>query len=184
LITSMIIGALVVAALLANVALRSPMAAVTAVAVLAAVGVAASLAEPFVAPVPTAVTVVGALALGAGVTEGLLRVSDLRKQKVTTSGAASGSPEDLSPVVRSRETHSEGGTAVSRRNFLVLGGGAAAARLAALGAGRVLAGRGQQAASAPKPLKLPKSSEQHQEQEESKRPSNTRRFLRRPRMRR
>src|SRR5919199_3111929 len=55
--------------------------------------------------------------------------------------------------------------AVNRRNFLVLGGTATAAGLAALGAGRVLAGRGGQVASAPKPLKLPKSSKQPPKQE-------------------
>jgi DMSO/TMAO reductase YedYZ molybdopterin-dependent catalytic subunit len=42
----------------------------------------------------------------------------------------------------------------------VLGGGAAVAGLAAVGAGRLLAGRGEQATSAPKPLELSKSSKQ------------------------
>ena len=49
--------------------------------------------------------------------------------------------------------------AVGRGGFLLLSGGAAAVGLAALGAGRVLAGQGAQEASTPKPLKLPKASE-------------------------
>jgi DMSO/TMAO reductase YedYZ molybdopterin-dependent catalytic subunit len=159
LIVSMIIGALIVAALLANVALRSPIVALIGVVILAAIAVAATLAEPFAAPAPTVLTIAGALAAGAIITELLLRAAGLRAQGSTDSEAAppeepSGAP---SPVVRSREAHSEGGIAVNRRNFLVLGGGAAAAGLAASGVGRLLAGRGAQAASEPEPLKLPES---------------------------
>ena len=154
LIVSMIIGALIVAALLANVALRSPVFALIGVVILAAIAVAATLAEPFAAPVPTVLTIAGALALGTAVAEALLRAAGLRAQGSTDSVAA---PPEGSPVVRSREAHSEGGIAVNRRNFLVLGGGAAVAGLAALGAGRLLAGRGAQAASEPEPLKLPES---------------------------
>ncbi len=160
LITSMVIGALVVAAALANLAIRRPVIALIGVGILAAVGIAASLVEPLVAAVPTVVTVVGALALGTAVTEALLRASGLRAlraQKSTDSAAAP--PEDpsdaLSPVVRSREAYSSGGTAVGRRGFLVLGGGAAVAGLAALGVGRALAGRSAQATSTPAPLNLP-----------------------------
>jgi DMSO/TMAO reductase YedYZ molybdopterin-dependent catalytic subunit len=161
LIASMVIGALVVAAALAIIGLRHPFVALIGVGVLAAVGIAASLVEPLVAPVPTVITVVGALALGTAVTETLLRVSGLRPQESADSATAT--PEDpsdaLSPVVRSREADSPGGTAVGRRGFLMLGGGAAVAGLAALGVGRVLAGRGAQAASAPKRLDLPGSPE-------------------------
>ncbi len=53
---------------------------------------------------------------------------------------------------------------MNRRNFLVLGGGAAVAGLAAAGVGRALAGRGSRAASAPKSLKLSESSDQSSEQ--------------------
>jgi DMSO/TMAO reductase YedYZ molybdopterin-dependent catalytic subunit len=59
--------------------------------------------------------------------------------------------------VRSREAYSSEGTAVGRRGFLLLGGGAAVAGLAALGVGRVLAGRGEQAATEPRKLNLPES---------------------------
>jgi DMSO/TMAO reductase YedYZ molybdopterin-dependent catalytic subunit len=159
LITSMVIGALLVAAALANLGVGRPILAMIGVGILAAVGIAASLAEPLVAPVPTVITIVGALALGIAVTEALLRASGLRAREATDSVAEerSGAP---SPVVRSREAYSSGGTAVGRRGFLLLGGGAAAVGLAALGAGRLLAGRGAQAASNPEPLKLPGSSKE------------------------
>jgi DMSO/TMAO reductase YedYZ molybdopterin-dependent catalytic subunit len=157
LITSMVIGALVVAAVLANLAIRHPILALIVVGVLAAVGIAASLVEPLVAPLPTVITVVGALALGTVVTEVLLRAAGLRAQE--SADVAAAPPEDpsdaLSPVVRSREADSSGGTAVGRRGFLLLGGGAAVAGLAALGVGRTLAGRSAQAASTPNPLNLP-----------------------------
>ncbi len=160
LIVSMIIGALIVAALLANIALRSPMAALVGVMILAVIAVSATLAEPLVAPVPSVLTIAGALAAGTAITELLLRASGLRAQASTASEAAplAGPSDAPSPVVRAREARSEGGIAVSRRSFLVLSGGAAAAGLAAVGAGRVLAGKGEQAASTPKPLKLPKPS--------------------------
>jgi DMSO/TMAO reductase YedYZ molybdopterin-dependent catalytic subunit len=156
LITSMVIGALVVAAALANLSLRHPFVALAAVALLGVVAVVATFAEPFVAPIPTVVTILGALALGCAVTGFLLSASGLRAPKpATRSEQPDGVPG--SPVVRSREAHSEDGIAVNRRNFLVLSGGAATAGLAAVGVGRVLAGRGEQVASAPKPLKLPES---------------------------
>ena len=159
LIASMVIGALVVAAALANLAIRHPVIALIGVSVLAVVGIAASLVQPFVAPVPTAITVVGALALGTAVTEVLLRAAGLRAQHSADSATAT--PEDPSdapsPVVRSREAYSSGGAAVGRRGFLLLGGGAALAGLAALGAGRLLSGRNGQVASAPKRLNLSES---------------------------
>ena len=170
LVATMIVGALIVAALLANAALRSPTAALTGVVVLAGIATAATLAEPFVALVPTVLTIAGALAAGTLTTELLLRASGLRAQDSAASSAASkaappaGPSDTSSPVVRSREAHSEGGTAVNRRNFLVLGGGAAVAGLAAAGVGRALAGRGPRAASAPKSLKLSESSDQSSEQ--------------------
>jgi DMSO/TMAO reductase YedYZ molybdopterin-dependent catalytic subunit len=160
LIASMVIGALVVAAALANLGIRHPILALAAVGVLAVVGIAASLVEPFAAPVPTVITVVGALALGTAVTEALLRASGLRAQESTHSATATpeGSSDAPSPVVRSREAYSEGGISVNRRNFLVLGGGAAAAGLAALGVGRMLAGQSARAASTPDRLNLPEPS--------------------------
>jgi DMSO/TMAO reductase YedYZ molybdopterin-dependent catalytic subunit len=161
LIACTVIGALTFSALLAILAVRRPVIALIGVTVLAAVGIVASLAQPFVAPVPTVITILGALTLGVVVTESLLRAAGLRAEKPAVSEAApppAGSPDDpSSPVVRSREAYSSEGTAVGRRGFLLLGGGAAVAGLAALGVGRVLAGRGAEAASAPKRLNLPES---------------------------
>jgi DMSO/TMAO reductase YedYZ molybdopterin-dependent catalytic subunit len=59
--------------------------------------------------------------------------------------------------VRSREADSPGGMTIRRGGFLLLGGGAAVAGLAALGVGRLLSGRSEQVASAPKRLNLPES---------------------------
>jgi DMSO/TMAO reductase YedYZ molybdopterin-dependent catalytic subunit len=159
LITTMVIGALLFAALLANISLRYPLIALAVVGALAAIAIAATFAQPFIAPVATVVTVMGALAAGTALTESLLRAAGLRLSEPApqTEGPAN---DPRSPVVRSREAHSDDGVAVGRGNFLLLSGGAAAVGLAALGAGRVLAGQGAQEASAPKPLKLPKASEQ------------------------
>ena len=154
LIVSMIIGALMVAALLANIALRSPIVALTGVVILASIAVAAALAEPFAAPVPTVLTIAGALAAGAIVAELLLRAAGLRAQRSTHPEAAAEPSDAPSPVVRSREAYSEGGMAVGRRGFLLLGGGAAVAGLAAAGVGRALSGRVPQETSTPMPLKL------------------------------
>jgi DMSO/TMAO reductase YedYZ molybdopterin-dependent catalytic subunit len=154
LVTCMIAGALLLAAALANLAVRQPALALVGVGALAAIGIAASLAQPFVAPVPTILTVVGALILGVAVTETLLRAAGLRVGKTAPAGPAGSDP---SPVVRSREAHSVGGMRIGRSGFLLLSGGAAAAGLAAIGAGRLLAGGGEQASAAPKPLRLPES---------------------------
>jgi DMSO/TMAO reductase YedYZ molybdopterin-dependent catalytic subunit len=161
LVTSMIVGALVVAGALAHLGVRRPGLALVGVGALAAVGIAASLAQPFVAPVPTVITILAALALGVAVTETLLRISGLRAGKPADSDAtpsAAGPPDDPSPVVRSREAYSSEGTAVGRRGFLMLGGLAAVLGLAAAGLGRALADRGPQASAAPKPLNLPEKS--------------------------
>ena len=66
LITCTVIGALIFSAVLAILAARRPALALIGVGVLAAIGIAASLAEPFVAPVPTVITIDGALALFGG----------------------------------------------------------------------------------------------------------------------
>jgi len=158
LIVSMIIGALMVAALLANIALRSPIVALIGVVILASIAVAAALAEPFADPVPTVLTIAGALAAGAIVAELLLRAAGLRAQRSTDPEAAAEPSDAPSPVVRSREAYSEGGMAVGRRGFLLLGGGAAVAGLAAAGVGRALSGRVPQETSTPKPLKLSEGS--------------------------
>ncbi len=133
-------GALAVAGLLAYLSLRKPLLALAGVGVLAGVAVAAAFNQPFVDPVFTPLTVVGALAAGATVTRLLLRASGLPDVEAGVPAADSGSPDARSPVVRSKEAHSEGGMAFGRRSFLLLSGGAAAAGLAAVGVGRALAG--------------------------------------------
>lgn len=153
LVTCMIAGALVVAAILGNFALRSPILAAAGVVVLAGIAVVAALAEPFAAVAPTVLTIIGALAIGAAVTEMLLRTAGLRSSKPVDAGSEAPMPPTMD--VRSREAHAGGGTSVGRRGFLLLGGGAMVAGLAALGVGRVLSGDSAGAASAPKRLKLP-----------------------------
>jgi DMSO/TMAO reductase YedYZ molybdopterin-dependent catalytic subunit len=159
LVTSMIVGALVVAGALAYLGVRRPGLALVGVGALAVVGIAASLAQPFVAPVPTVITILAALTLGVAVTETLLRASGLRAATSRGQEAAPpGSSEVQPPIVRSREAYSSGGTMVGRRGFLMLGGLAAVLGLAAAGVGRALADRGPQASSTPKPLNLPEKS--------------------------
>ncbi|MGF1473774.1 MAG: molybdopterin-dependent oxidoreductase [Rubrobacteraceae bacterium] len=154
LVACLVVGALVVAGLLAYLGTRFPFAALAAVGVLGAIAIFATLSEPFVDPLATVVTIVGALAAGTATSGFLLHSSALPG---ATSAAPGGVPEreERQPFggVRSREAHSEGGVVVDRRNFLALSGGAAVAGLAAAGAGRLLAGGGTEgAASAPKQL--------------------------------
>src|SRR3712207_3932216 len=109
LIACMVIGALLVAAAMANLGVRRPILALIGVGVLAAVGIAASLVQPFAAPLPTVVTVVGALALGTAVTEVLLRAAGLRAKEPARSTARPSWPSEVPPpVVRSREASAEG----------------------------------------------------------------------------
>jgi DMSO/TMAO reductase YedYZ molybdopterin-dependent catalytic subunit len=151
LISSMIVCALIVAAVLANLGLKRPAAALVWVGVLAVIALAATFRDPFISPVATVVTVIGALAAGAASTEFLLRAAGLRASPETGG-------ESRSMDVRSREAHSTGGMALGRRNFLILSGGAAVAGLAAAGAGRMLAGESTQNLAGSRPLKLPRST--------------------------
>jgi DMSO/TMAO reductase YedYZ molybdopterin-dependent catalytic subunit len=158
LIATVLIGTLVITILLGNLAVRRPVLALCGVIVLAAIAIAAALADPFVATVPTVITIVGALLAGAVVTELLLRASGLRAGVPTESAAAAGETGSaLSPVVRSREAGSENSISVGRGGFLLLGGGAAVAGLAAAGVGRLLAGGTAAEASKPKKLNLPEA---------------------------
>lgn len=154
LISFMVVGALIVSGLLAYLALRSPLLSLAGVGVLAAIAVIATLAEPFVDPVFTVVTILGALSAGVTVSALLLRASGLGASEPDPSGTE----EQAAPAmagVRSREAHSSEGIAVGRRNFLLFGGGVAAAGLAAVGVGRLLAGGGAAGeAGTPKALEL------------------------------
>ncbi len=158
LIACLVVGTLVVSALLAYLALRSPLLALVGVSVLGAIAILATFSEPFVDPLFTVITIL--VALSAGATASALLLNASRLQASDTAPSESG--EQAAPAmagVRSREAHSEGGIAVGRRNFLLLGGGAAAAGLVAVGVGRVLAGGGAAGkAASPKSLSSSSSS--------------------------
>jgi len=153
-----VLGTLALAGLLAYLSLRSKAVALAGMVVLAAVALAACFSEPLLAPIPTVLTVVGALCIGAVVARFLLHAAGLQAGEAGTKPAPQ--PEET-PVpdsgprlagVRSKEAHSKGGVTVGRRNFLLLSGGAAVAGLAATGAGRWLAGEGAAETSSAAPL--------------------------------
>ena len=164
LIVTVLIGTVAITFFLGNLAVRHPSLALAGVAALAAVAVVAALADPFVAPAPTVITIVGALLAGAAVTELLLRAAGLRAAVVPTEGSPlAGEPGSAaSPVMRSREVGSDGRIAVGRGGFLLLGGGAAVAGLVAAGAGRLLGGGTPASAARPKKLNLPDKSKQEE----------------------
>src|SRR5918995_1442429 len=78
LIASVLVGTVVFAILLGNLAVKHPSLALLGVAVLAAIAIAAAIADPFVEALPTVVTVVIAFLAGSAVTELLLRAAGLR----------------------------------------------------------------------------------------------------------
>src|SRR5215210_129988 len=165
LIATMLIGTVAVAFLLGNLATRRPLLALAGVAVLAAVAIAAALADPFVATVPTVATIVGALLAGAAVTGLLLRAARPRPAAPPTPEEASLTAEPgsaASPIMRSREAGSDERIFVGRGGFLLLGGGAAVAGLAAAGMGRLLGGGTVESAAKPKKLNLPEAPEEKQ----------------------
>src|SRR5215207_4033512 len=165
LIVTVLISTVAITFFLGNLAVRHPSLALAGVGVLAAIATAAALADPFVATVPTVITIVGALLAGAAVTELLLRAAGLRAAVVPTQGPPlAGEPGSAaSPVMRSREAGSEGRVAVGRGGFLLLGGGAAVAGLAAAGVGRLLGGGTVETATSPKKLNLPEADNKQQE---------------------
>ena len=151
LIASVTLGALALCVLLAILAVRRPTLALLGVALLGAIGLAATFIEPFMETVPTVVTLAAALLAGTAVAESMLRSAGVRETKPAQSAASSGSPGGPNSPVRWRETG--GSISVNRGGFLALGGGAALAGLVALGVGRLLSG-GSQTAAAPKKLDL------------------------------
>jgi DMSO/TMAO reductase YedYZ molybdopterin-dependent catalytic subunit len=164
LIASVLIGTVSFAILLGNLAVARPSLALLGVAVLAAIAIAAAVADPFVEAFPTVLTIVVALLAGSAVTELLLRAAGLRPTADPTGETApAGAPGSAaSPAVRSREAGTDEGISVGRGGFLLLGGGAAIAGLAAAGVGRLLAGTSPQTASKPKKLNLPETPEKEQ----------------------
>jgi DMSO/TMAO reductase YedYZ molybdopterin-dependent catalytic subunit len=174
LIATVLAGTVVITFLLGNLAVRHPALALAGVAVLAAIAIVAALADPFVATIPTVITIVGALLVGAAVTELLLRAAVLRPAaQPTEEPPVAGEPGSAaSPVMRSREAGSDERIAVGRGGFLLLGGGAALTGLAAAGVGRLLGGGTVESAAKPKKLNLPEAPDKKQpagkgEQEEA-----------------
>ena len=166
LIATMLLGTVVVAFLLGNLATRRPLLALAGVAALAAVAIAAALADPFVAPVPTIVTIIGALLAGSSITGLLLRQASSRPVASPTPEDASLTAEPgsaASPIMRSREAGPDEEITVGRGGFLLLGGGAAVAGLAAAGVGRLLGGGTLETATSPKKLNLPEADKKQQE---------------------
>jgi DMSO/TMAO reductase YedYZ molybdopterin-dependent catalytic subunit len=171
LITTMLIGTIVVAFLLGNLATARPHLALAGVVALAAIAIAAALADPFVAPVPTIITIVGALLAGAAITELLVRTAGYAAaaQPPTEQAVPAGEPGSAaSPIMRSREAGSDEGITVGRGGFLLLGGGAAVAGLAAAGLGRLLGGGSAEIASSPKKLNLPEAPDKEQQEGKGK----------------
>src|SRR5215211_485733 len=157
LIVTVLIGTVATTFVLGNLAVRRPSLALAGVAVLAFVAIAAALADPFVAPAPTVITIACALLAGAAVSELLLRAAGLRPPVETPEEPIpAGEPGTAaSPVMRAREAGSEGSIAVGRGGFLLLSGGTVVASLAAAGVGRLLGGKTAQSAARPKKLNLP-----------------------------
>ncbi len=156
LVASMAVGGLVISGLLAYLALRSPLISLVGVGVLAAIAMAATLSEPFVATAATIATILAALSVGVTVAALLMDASGLAGAENAEPASSSGEEQSAPAMagVRSREAHSSEGIAVDRRSFVLLGGGAAAAGLAAVGVGRLLAGGGSVGeGSTPKALK-------------------------------
>ena len=153
LIATVLIGTLAISILLGNLAVTRPLPALAGVALLAIIAIAAALADPFVATLPTVITIVGALLASAAVTEFLLRASGLRAGE--SSAGETGSA--ISPVVRSREAGPEGSISVGRGSFLLLSGAATVAGLAAAGVGRVLAASASEEVVKPEKLNLPEA---------------------------
>ncbi len=162
LITSTVVGSLVIAGLLGILSLRSRLAALLGVAGLGIIALLAAFTEPFVAPIPAILTILGALGLGTWFADYLLRMSDLRAGTSAGKGAA---PAQEAPAadasreapvmdVRHREAHSGRGIAVPRKNFLAMGGVAAVVGLAAAGTGRALSAGGAEGTVASSPVKV------------------------------
>jgi DMSO/TMAO reductase YedYZ molybdopterin-dependent catalytic subunit len=170
LIATVLIATMAISFYLGNLAVRHPSLALAGVAALATVAAAAALADPFVATVPTVITIVGALLAGAVVTELLLRAAGLRAAEVPAEESPlAGEPGSVaSPVRRSMEAGSDGGIAVGRGGFLLLGGGLAVAGLAAAGVGRLLGGGTAEIAARPKKLNLPEAPDKKQQAGEGK----------------
>ena len=155
LVTMVVVLTLALAGLLARLALRSLIAALVGVVALGAIALFASLSEPSVRPFAVLLTVIVALGAGTGVTGFLLYSSGLLRAAASapkSPGKDERRAHEREPQGgRSRETGVRGGIALSRRNFIVVSGAAAAAGLASAGAGRLLEREGLQATGSTAP---------------------------------
>ncbi len=153
LIATVVILTVALAGFLAYLSLRSRVAALFGVGTLAVVALFAAFSEPFIDPVATVLTVLGALGAGTGIAFFLLRASGLQERAAAPEAGGLAEYSGQSPpqpfTGRSREAHSRDGIAVSRRNFVLLSGAAAVAGLAAGGAGRVLSNEEGSSVAAP-----------------------------------
>ena len=153
LIATVVILTVALAGFLAYLSLRSRVAALFGVVTLAGVALFAAFSEPFIDPLATVLTVLGALGAGTGIAFFLLRASGLQERAAAPEAGGLAEYPGQSPpqpfTGRSREAHSRDGIAVSRRNFVLLSGAAAVAGLAAGGAGRVLSNEEGSSVAAP-----------------------------------
>src|SRR5215203_5835373 len=153
LIATVVILTVALAGFLAYLSLRSRVAALFGVGMLAAVALFAAFSEPFIDPLATVLTVLGALGAGTGIAFFLLRASGLQERAAAPEAGGLAEYSGQSPpqpfTGRSREAHSPDGIAVSRRNFVLLSGAAAVAGLAAGSAGRVLSNEEGSSVAAP-----------------------------------
>ena len=163
LITSTVVGSLVVAGLLGVLSLRSRLLALLGVLGLGAIALVAAFTEPFVAPIPAVLTILAALGLGAWFADYLIRTSGLRraeepakKEAAPARGAPAADAPRGAPAmnVRYKEAHSSRGIAVPRKNFLAMSGAAAVAGLTAAGTGRALSGGAAGDAPAAGPIRV------------------------------
>ena len=145
LITTTVVFTLIFAGLLALLALRSVVAALVGVGILGVVAIVASFSEPSVSPFAVVLAVIVALGAGISVAGFLMSASGLLGARAAAPASEASEPNEGEPRgARFREAGSEGGVAVSRRNFMVLSGTAAVAGFAAAGVGRLLEQQGAQ----------------------------------------
>lgn len=147
LVSTVVLATLAFCGLLGVLSRYSTLLGLGGAGLLAAVALLAAFSEPFVAPVFTVLTVLGALGAGTAVAGFLLASSGLGPAGSGTGEAGGSGRGRLPEGVRAREAYSGGGIAVDRRSFLLLSGGAAAVGILTTGAGRLLSGSAGEVAS-------------------------------------
>src|SRR5918995_800784 len=107
------LGTLAIAGFLTYLSLRSRNFALVGMGILAAVALAAAFTEPFIDPVATVLTVLGALGIGASVSFYLLRASGLLESGTATEAAGVAAVAGLAAGGAGRLLSTEEGTAVA-----------------------------------------------------------------------